>query len=82
MGVDVISCLSSLKDLCSSLAHLQTSPFLVSQWRGLVMCEKSCTKCQEKLTNSYKGLDFGHILGVGQSWTPANLNRIHLYTAF
>src|SRR5882724_5408817 len=73
MGVDVISHLSSFKDLCSSLAHLDTSPFLVSQWRGLATCEKSCTKCWYKLMNPMKDWTSVTFLGVGQSWTPATL---------
>jgi len=37
------------------------------------MCEKSCTKCQEKLTNPTKDWTFGHILGVASLGTPATL---------
>src|SRR5882724_8395081 len=73
MGVDVISHLSSSKDFCSSSAHLQTSPFLVSWWRGLATCEKSCTKCRYKSTNPTKDWTSVTFLGVGQSQTPATL---------
>src|SRR5882672_10384007 len=73
MGVEVMSCLSSSKAFCLSSAHLHTSPFLVSWWRGLATCEKSWMNHWYKLMNLMNNWTSVTFLWVSQSQMLATL---------